>query len=62
MDNNQMEKRYGLFTAICMVVGIVIGSGIFFKGQIFNCLFNYALAFLITPMFLNANYFKKELN
>lgn len=28
-----MEKRYGLFTAICMVVGIVIGSGVFFKAQ-----------------------------
>lgn len=33
MNNNQMEKRYGLFTAICMVVGIVIGSGVFFKAQ-----------------------------
>ena len=31
MENNTLEKRYGLFTAICMVVGIVIGSGIFFK-------------------------------
>ena len=31
MDNNQMQKRYGLFTAICMVVGIVIGSGVFLK-------------------------------
>ncbi len=28
-----LEKRYGLLTAICMVVGIVIGSGIFFKTQ-----------------------------
>ena len=28
-----MEKRYGLPTAICMVVGIVIGSGVFFKGE-----------------------------
>ena len=28
---NSMQKRYGLFTAISMVVGIVIGSGIFFK-------------------------------
>ena len=27
------EKRYGLPTAICMVVGTVIGSGIFFKAQ-----------------------------
>lgn len=30
---NSMEKRYGLTTAICMVVGIVIGSGVFFKAQ-----------------------------
>ncbi|MBR2377362.1 MAG: amino acid permease [Clostridia bacterium] len=30
---NKLTKKYGLFTAICMVVGIVIGSGIFFKGQ-----------------------------
>lgn len=30
---NKLQKRYGLFTAICMVVGIVIGSGVFFKGQ-----------------------------
>ena len=28
-----MEKRYGLPTAICMVVGTVIGSGVFFKAQ-----------------------------
>ena len=27
-----MEKRYGLFTAMAMVVGIVIGSGVFIKG------------------------------
>ncbi len=31
--SNQLEKKYGLFTAICMVVGIVIGSGVFFKAQ-----------------------------
>lgn len=31
--SNQLERKYGLFTAICMVVGIVIGSGIFFKAQ-----------------------------
>ena len=29
----KLERKYGLFTAICMVVGIVIGSGIFFKAQ-----------------------------
>lgn len=31
--DNKLQKRYGLFTAICMVVGIVIGSGVFFKAQ-----------------------------
>ncbi len=29
----KLNKKYGLFTAIAMVVGIVIGSGIFFKAQ-----------------------------
>lgn len=29
----KLEKKYGLFTAICMVVGTVIGSGVFFKAQ-----------------------------
>ena len=28
-----LNKRYGLPTAICMVIGIVIGSGIFFKTE-----------------------------
>ena len=28
---NELSKKYGLITAICMVVGIVIGSGVFFK-------------------------------
>jgi APA family basic amino acid/polyamine antiporter len=28
-----LNKKYGLFTAVCMVVGIVIGSGIFFKAE-----------------------------
>ena len=31
--SNSLERKYGLFTAICMVVGIVIGSGVFFKAQ-----------------------------
>ncbi len=31
--DNKLERKYGLFTAICMVVGIVIGSGVFFKTQ-----------------------------
>ena len=29
--NQQLEAKYGLFTAISMVIGQVIGSGIFFK-------------------------------
>ncbi|MCQ2462939.1 MAG: amino acid permease [Clostridia bacterium] len=29
----ELKKRYGLITAICMVVGIVIGSGVFFKAE-----------------------------
>lgn len=29
----KLKTKYGLFTAVCMVVGIVIGSGIFFKAQ-----------------------------
>ena len=28
-----MERKYGLFTAICLIVGTVVGSGVFFKGQ-----------------------------
>lgn len=31
--DNKLEKKYGLTTAICMVVGIVIGSGVFFKAE-----------------------------
>ena len=31
--SDQLKRKYGLFTAICMVVGIVIGSGVFFKAQ-----------------------------
>jgi len=30
---NGLNKKYGLPTAICMVVGIVIGSGVFFKAE-----------------------------
>ena len=33
MEENKLKKKYGLFTAIAMVVGIVIGSGVFFKAQ-----------------------------
>ena len=35
---NTLTKKYGLVTAIAMVVGIVIGSGVFFKAEkILNC-------------------------
>jgi len=30
---NQLTRKYGLLTAICMVVGTVIGSGIFFRNE-----------------------------
>lgn len=30
---DKLHKKYGLLTAICMVVGTVIGSGVFFKAQ-----------------------------
>lgn len=33
MTENKLTKKYGLITAIAMVVGIVIGSGVFFKAQ-----------------------------
>ncbi|MEG0379348.1 MAG: amino acid permease, partial [Eubacterium sp.] len=33
MTADKTTKRYGLFTAIAMIVGIVIGSGIFFKSD-----------------------------
>ena len=29
----KLEQKYGLVTAICLVVGTVIGSGVFFKAQ-----------------------------
>lgn len=31
--SQELKKKYGLFTAISMVVGIVIGSGVFFKAE-----------------------------
>ncbi len=33
---NDLQKKYGLFTAIAMVIGIVIGSGVFFKAETIN--------------------------
>lgn len=38
--DNKLTKKFGLLTAICMVAGIVIGSGVFFKA---------------TPVFANNN-------
>ena len=29
----ELKKKYGLFTAMGMVIGIVVGSGVFFKAQ-----------------------------
>lgn len=29
----ELKKKYGLITAVCMVVGIVVGSGVFFKAE-----------------------------
>ena len=35
---NGLHKRYGLPTAMAMVVGIVVGSGVFFKAEkVLNC-------------------------
>ena len=31
---SKLEKKYGLWTAISMVIGIVIGSGVFFKAEL----------------------------
>lgn len=33
MNENTLQKKYGLATAIAMVIGIVIGSGVFFKAE-----------------------------
>ena len=31
--DGELKKKYGLMTAVAMVVGIVIGSGVFFKAE-----------------------------
>lgn len=33
METPQLKKKYGLLTAIAMVVGVVAGSGVFFKAE-----------------------------
>ena len=30
---SELKKKYGLATAVAMVVGIVVGSGVFFKAE-----------------------------
>ncbi len=32
-DGMELNRKFGLVTAVCMVVGTVIGSGVFFKAQ-----------------------------
>ena len=34
METSQLQKKYGLLTAIAMVVGVVAGSGVFFKAEV----------------------------
>ena len=31
--STELKRKYGLFTAICLIVGTVVGSGVFFKAQ-----------------------------
>ena len=33
MDKPQLKRKYGIFTAIAMVIGVVVGSGVFFKAE-----------------------------
>ena len=33
MEEKGLQKKYGLATAVAMVIGIVIGSGVFFKAE-----------------------------
>lgn len=33
MSQQEVKQQYNIFTAICMIIGIVIGSGIFFKSD-----------------------------
>ena len=33
MNESVLHKKYGLATAVAMVIGIVIGSGVFFKAE-----------------------------
>ena len=31
--STELKRKYGLFTAICLIVGTVVGSGVFYKAQ-----------------------------
>ena len=33
---NQPKKAYGLLTAVAMIIGIVVGSGIYFKADLYG--------------------------
>ena len=33
MESSQLKQKYGLATAIALVVGVVVGSGVFFKAE-----------------------------
>jgi len=49
-----LEKKYGLFTAIAMVVGVVIGSGVFFKADDVLTLTNGNLIFALLAWIIGA--------
>ena len=61
----------GFSTAVLDYVSATFGTNVnyfayliyrlFFKGQIFNCIVNYALIFILTPIILNIPLFKKDL-
>ncbi len=52
---NELKRKYGLFTAICMVVGIVIGSGVFFKaGKVLQSNNGSMLKSLLTVVLVGA--------
>jgi len=33
MEKTQLKTKYGFLTVVTMVIGIVIGSGVFFKAE-----------------------------
>ena len=53
-NNNDVTKKYGLFTAITMIVGICIGSGIFFKSDNVLIATNGSIALGVLSFYLAA--------